>query len=1079
MDADLRKKLEMFRSSTENQPNSHSLPEAKDIIKYLNTECSQAEDANLHSAPTLNKINNTFAHAPKDTTQKQVQFRSRNVAMATTHTSPHQSSHSTGIKKPTHWQCFACNSNEHKIYACSVFQNKSPHERHNLVKENHRCVSCLGHHNLKDCHSQTSCRTCNKKHHTLLHFPAPLVDQNHFKPVNANVSYPHEPTQTSMTSTSQDHSQPPFKSSTILLGTFLIKVTSGQGTSHVFRALLDSGSMCDLITERAAQLLNARRYKSNVQLSGLGQNAAKSNGQTYLNLETLSGFLISPQHPMLILDKLTVDLPRVPVSPEVLSLTKRFCLADPSFHLPGRIDIVLGCSLFPKLLTHENYSLGQHMPHVIGTHFGYIVMGSAPCEIPTNSTPQCSNLISHTISLHSSNDVDLHSSLQRFWTQEELPNCQKKTEEEELCDANFESTHTRDSEGRYIVRLPFKEAHPPLGASQPLAERRFHSLERKFAVQPRFSQIYHDFIDDYISLDHMTICQDSLLPSSHYFLPHHGVLKESSSTTKLRTVVDASAKTSTGVSLNDILLTGRKLQSNICDILMHFRRHNIVFSCDIRQMYRQIQIHPDDRKFQLILWRETSSQPLTAYQLNTVTYGMNSSPYLAIKTLHPLADDEGDYFPEAAQLLRMQTYVDDIITGADTEETALKLQDQLVNLLRRGGFELRKWVSNSDRLLQAFPKEHLETPVFLQDSEQPHFTILGLHWSPHSDCFTHNLNFPMDPHPSKRSILSIIAKIYDPCGFLAPCIMQAKCFMQLLWTTGLSWDDPLPTNLAEKWHSFLIDTQYLSQISIPRALQFSLSCTVELHGFADASESGYAAVVYFRCQMSNGDTIIHPIISKTRVSPLKRVTLPRLELCAAHLLAQLVAHCHSLFSDKIAIKNIYLWSDSSIVLTWLRTPPYKLKTYVANRVSQTQELVPIDSWRHISSTDNTADCASRGISASLLVNHPLWWTGPPWLKLPTCHWPTSHFIPEDLSSSEEIKKTPLVVLTSAPQKEWELLSAYSSWNKLQRIVALLNRFIHTCRHQNDRLSGPLSSSEISKALSRSSIMFHKPPLQMK
>ncbi|XP_054279112.1 uncharacterized protein LOC128997498 [Macrosteles quadrilineatus] len=415
------------------------------------------------------------------------------------------------------------------------------------------------------------------------------------------------------------------------------------------------------------------------------------------------------------------------------------------------------------------------------------------------------------------------------------------------------------------------------------------------------------------------------------------------------------------------------------------------------------------------------------------------------------------------EVLRTQTYVDDIITGADTEETALKLQDQLVNLLRRGGFELRKWVSNSDRLLQAFPKEHLETPVFLQDSEQPHFTILGLHWSPHSDCFTYNLNFPMDPHPSKRSILSIIAKIYDPCEILAPCIMQAKCFMQLLWTTGLSWDDPLPTNLAEKWHSFLIDTQYLSQISIPRALQFSLSCTVELHGFADASESGYAAVVYFRCQMSNGDTIIHPIISKTRVSPLKRVTLPRLELCGAHLLAQLVAHCHSLFSDKIAIKNIYLWSDSSIVLTWLRTPPYKLKTYVANRVSQTQELVPIDSWRHISSTDNPADCASRGISASLLVNHPLWWTGPPWLKLPNCYWPTSHFTPEDLSSSEEIKKTPLVVLTSAPQKEWELLSAYSSWNKLQRIVALLNRFIHNCRHQNDRLSGPLSSSEISKA----------------
>ncbi|XP_054259230.1 uncharacterized protein LOC128983973 [Macrosteles quadrilineatus] len=237
----------------------------------------------------------------------------------------------------------------------------------------------------------------------------------------------------------------------------------------------------------------------------------------------------------------------------------------------------------------------------------------------------------------------------------------------------------------------------------------------------------------------------------HYFLPHHGVLKDSS-TTNLWTVFDASSKTSSGHSLNDILLTGRKLQTDICDAILNIRSHKIVFSCDIRQMYRQIQVHPDDQQFQPILWRDDPSKAISTFQLTTVT--MNSSPYFAIKTL--LAENEGDAFLQASHSLRHHTYVDDIITGADSVEAALELQDQLIQLLHRGGFELRKWASNSSAHLEKFPTEHLETPSFLQDAQLHQYSILGLHWSPEEDCFCYAFDPPSEKL-TKRSVLSFIA----------------------------------------------------------------------------------------------------------------------------------------------------------------------------------------------------------------------------------------------------------------------------------------------------------------------------------
>lgn len=196
-----------------------------------------------------------------------------------------------------------------------------------------------------------------------------------------------------------------------------------------------------------------------------------------------------------------------------------------------------------------------------------------------------------------------------------------------------------------------------------------------------------------------------------------------------------------------------------------------------------------------------------------------------------------------------------------------KDQDQLIQLLSRGRFELRKWTSSAPELLQSLPETHRKTPVFLKTTDEQKFTILGLHWSPTSDTFSYHLNLSSPSLTTKRSVLSAIAKIYDPCGFLAPCTMLAKCFMQLLWTKNVQWDDPQPSELKVKWNTFISALSSLKEISIPRALQLSPSSNIELHGFSDASEAGYAAVLYFRTKQPNGEILVRQVLAKTRLAP--------------------------------------------------------------------------------------------------------------------------------------------------------------------------------------------------------------------
>ncbi|CAG7720391.1 unnamed protein product, partial [Allacma fusca] len=357
------------------------------------------------------------------------------------------------------------------------------------------------------------------------------------------------------------------------------------------------------------------------------------------------------------------------------------------------------------------------------TKLGWILLGKVNS---TKSTVRSSTVFSHV------SQLDLDKTLQRFWELEDTESARVFTNDEQVCEEHFAKTHHRDSNGRYVVRLPFRQTHP-LGNSRIAALRRLRSIERKLEANEEIRIQYHKFMNEYISLGHMQLVPTSQLQIPDYesfYLPHHCVLKDSSTTTKLRVVFDGSAKSSSGISLNEKLMVGPVVQDGLWAILLRFRMHTIALIGDLVKMYRQIKVNSKDINFQRILWRFSASDPIQEFQLLTVTYGTASAPYLATKVLQQLANDEQSTLPVAAEVMKRDFGVDDLMSGEGSVSSALELQSQLIELARRGGFQFQKWASNSSEILEAVPPESRGTQLPLTIDSDESIKALGLRWNP-------------------------------------------------------------------------------------------------------------------------------------------------------------------------------------------------------------------------------------------------------------------------------------------------------------------------------------------------------------
>ncbi|XP_043287500.1 uncharacterized protein [Venturia canescens] len=548
-------------------------------------------------------------------------------------------------------------------------------------------------------------------------------------------------------------------------------------------------------------------------------------------------------------------VPDQPVNRGEIKIPKNLKLADPEFYRPAPVDMLISAGTALSLLSVGQLILsspdGPEL-YLQKTQLGWVIGGSAPSK-QSSRTSNCFVT------------SELHFDLNKFWELEEIQHNDRQSEQEILCEEHFKRNVCRSFDGRYSVALPFNDKKPKLGESKSTALKRLYSMERKLSRDREFKELYENVMKEYIDLGHMSLVSELEELRPGFYLPHHAVIKSSSLTTALRIVFDGSAKSSTGISLNEALFVGPTIQSELFTLLLRFRKYAYVITGDIEKMYRQFLVKPEDRSYQRILWRDENDE-IRTYQLNTLTFGLSSAPYLAIRCLHQLAQDEGKDFPQAAKILQEDMYVDDALTGADTIEEAIAIRDQLTELLERGQLKIRQWASNSTRILEGLLPESINKHLLLNDS--PTIKTLGLQWNSSTDSISYKVKPLTSPAiVTKRAVLSEIAKIFDPLGLLAPVITQAKILMQQLWRLKLDWDESLPEELHTTWINYHQQLQALNEFGFDRKVTIDDPVNIELHGFCDASEKAYGACIYVRSLNRAGESHSALLCSKSRVAP--------------------------------------------------------------------------------------------------------------------------------------------------------------------------------------------------------------------
>jgi hypothetical protein len=942
--------------------------------------------------------------------------------------------------------CPSCKGS-HLLYHCEQFLNSSINNRISSVKKLNLCLNCLkANHYTNNC-KWSGCRKCHKKHNTLLHLDQKSNDEPEAK-ITQSPRESNNSDQNLNSNIVSNHSCTNTISSQILLATVCLQVRDKSGQFRNCRALLDSGSQCNLISNGCCKKLGLKLTKINSAIIGINQ--CKSQVQYKTDINIISNYMqFETQISCLVMGKVTENLPSSGFDPVHLNIPENIQLADPLFNQKSEIDLLLGSDIFWNLLCIGQIKLGKNKPTLQKTKFGWIISGPIP-----NYSNIHNNTFLSNINIHEK----IHNEISKFW---EIEDCQNHkpalSEEETLCENHFIATTKRHESGKLIVSIPFKSNVSELGESHSSSLKRFYALERKLEKNAPLKKQYHAFMTEYELLGHMS--EVKVDNRDGYYLPHHPVFKEDSTTTKLRVVFDGSAKTSSGLSLNDVQMVGPPLQNDLFNILLRFRQHQFVIKADIEKMYRQVLIEDNQKQYQKIFWRSDLSQPVKVYKLNTVTYGTSSAPFLAIRSLNQVALDHFQNDPVISNIINNDFYVDDLLTGAETIDSVVQIRNKLTAVLATVGFNLRKWTSNSDKILTNTSESTSTQIPFLSDGFQS--KTLGIQWNHSRDLIQYTIKENSNKKFTKRTILSEISQIFDPLGLVGPCITVAKLVLQEIWQLKLNWDESIPADIHTQWVQFKKDLINLNKIVIPRHVICNQPKIVEVHGFCDASERAYGACIYLKSITESGDIGIQLLCAKSRVAPLKTISIPRLELCGAVLLAQLSKRVKDSLTINID-REIY-WSDSTITLAWIAGSPNRWKQFVSNRVAEIQRLTNHATWRHVPTSDNPADIISRGLNPSQLQKSELWLNGPQFLQTSEQYWPTSLTTMNDQNVPEQ-KSTTISLAIQTIDNEFNLIFKFSTYNKLKRVTAYLRRFINNCKSKKDqRIIGPLVPAELANS----------------
>ncbi|XP_003748658.1 uncharacterized protein LOC100904440 [Galendromus occidentalis] len=645
-------------------------------------------------------------------------------------------------------------------------------------------------------------------------------------------------------------------------------------------------------------------------------------------------------------------------------------------------------------------------------------------------------------------------------------------------DELFKANISRNKDGRYRLKLIFNENLQSLGDNEKIAINRLNSLISRSSKE--VLEAIDEEMEKYIKEGYAELAPKRKPGEFVHYLPLQVVKKPDQGSPrgfKLRIVKDAGCRSKDLASLNDVLITGYNLLQNILLVLTKFRESPIAVVADVEKAYHQFEIDRSHRTFLRYYYRPGVSRnagaPIKEFWSKRLDFGTSASPWLYQAGLKFHLDGEKTRRPSETEFineLQFSCYMDDLSFGSVNQETALTKIQRCVEIFRSGHFPLKKWATNSEEVAEGMRQAFSDETVSIRSAE-PDFRFLGIRWCQVTDAlgvFVTNANRCFnDAKPSKRSLLSGLAQIYDPLGIICPISIHARVLFQMMWQDKVQWDDRLNAKHRELYGEFVRQLKSADRILVSRtnARIDRLPRRTEIHAFSDASKVAYGAVIYLKEFFQDGDPEIKFLMAKAKVAPNKaNWNIHRLELMAALVSCRLVEKLRPALGN--TVKRTVYWVDNSAVVGWTRDRPSEWRTFVANRITEIQRFSTPDQWRYVATKSNPADLLSRGNSLESRESVEFWLNGPSWLKEQKLPDPIRIGKEEFAEAIAEAKhgnvaETDILHVTALPKVSSSLLKEkhFSSWPKAVRSLAYVRRVFQKARKRDLSMDIPVQVEE--------------------
>nr|XP_039272262.1 uncharacterized protein LOC120346563 [Styela clava] len=934
--------------------------------------------------------------------------------------------------------CLLCDG-LHRLWKCESFIKKSVPDRAKFIQSKALCFNCFRtKHVARNCPSDNRCKieNCGKLHHSLLHNQERIRQD---KPSDRNAT---SDTSTHVVNGSTDASILNSRKRVYLM-IVPVNVTSSDGSHSVkTTALLDYGSNATLCKLSLMKKLKVKGKQDSFTISTVNGLHKQNGYRLHLNVKGLQESDEFMLEDVLAVESLPILSDGLPTKADIQSYRHLNGIDFPEIgnHEP---ELLIGADNYEALIIQDRRLGNKGQPAAVHTPLGWTLIGKDVSKVTNGMSINFANV---------ERDV-LCEQLQRMF------NCDfSESDFTEEFAPSIEDTRALSImenpickvDGHYQMRLPWKCEEPQFPQRYKFAKKRLDYLKRKFQRDREYFDKYKEKIHEYIDNDYAKKIPEDHVPSDEkkiWYLPHH------STGEKFRLVFDCSFKVD-NISLNNQVLQGPDHCSNLVGVLTRFRQEDIAFVCDIKGMFHQVKVHPDDWDSLRFLWypNDDLSKEPEFYFMTRSLFGLTSSPSAAGYALKRAAiDNETNANIDVLNTVNNNFYVDDCLKSCDSSNCAIDTINQLDCLLSNVGFHLTKYRSNCRSVLSSISDIDKAKDSFLDLTLDKSYCskTLGIMWNNVSDQFT--VKVDIKPKPlTRRGCLSMISQIYDPLGMMQPFILPMKSLMQTLCAQDIGWDSPIPTRYEEIWQKWVNELPRLQEVSIPRCFKPPGFKTdhIELHTFCDASQVGYGAVSYLRMMSQNGVIHCSFVLGKSRVTPRKQITIPRLELCSAVLAVKLSRFVLKELEYKV--NNVYYWTDSTSVLQYLSNTSARYHVFVANRVAQIHNSSSINQWRHVDTKNNPADVASRGLSPRCIDKAISWFNAPKFLWHSQEHWPKRpEVLPRIPENDPEVKT---IINTNVNMEKDNvksvlsmLMERYSDYGRLQRAIAWIIRFTKFCK----------------------------------